>query len=203
MAFKLPPNSLFAVLLRAPWWVSLLVAALLGLVAAALLPAQFRAVGALSGFPFAVVSAVAARRQWRLPSAARVQQTQAAVSSLAWPAFRVLLDQGFRHGGFTVLAAEGGNDAVDVVLQRQGQRTLVSARRWKSARLGVEPLRALQAARQADDGATGLPDAVCICLGGASDNAAAFARQHGITLWQAAELALVLRGTPLPPAPPG
>jgi restriction system protein len=201
LPFKLPPNSLFAVLLRSPWWVSLLIAAVLGLVAAALLPDQFRVVGALSGFPFIVIAAMAAQRQWRLPGAARVQHTQAAVSAMAWPAFQALLDAGFRRSGFEVLPAAGGGDAVDFVLQRQGRRTLVSARRWKSARLGVEPLRALQAARQADDTTADLPRAVCICLGGASENAAAFAREHGITLWQAAELALALRGMPLPPLP--
>jgi hypothetical protein len=137
LPFKLPPNSLFAVMLRSPWWVSLLIAAVLGLVAAALLPDAFRVVGALSGFPFIVIAAMAAQRHWRLPSAARVQQTQAAASALGWPAFQALLDAGFRRNGFEVLPAPGG-EAVDFVLQRQGRRTLVSARRWKSARLGVE-----------------------------------------------------------------
>jgi restriction system protein len=42
----------------------------------ALLPEQLRAVGTVSGLPFAVIGVMAARRQWRLPSAARVTQTQ-------------------------------------------------------------------------------------------------------------------------------
>ena len=201
MKFNLPRHSLFAVLLRSPWWVSLLIAAVLGLVAAALLPQDLRVVGALSGFPFIVIAAMAAQRQWRLPGAARVQQTQAAVSTLAWPAFQALLVAAFRRNGFE-LAEGSSSEAVDFVLQRQGRRTLVCARRWKSARLGVDPLRALQAARQADDTTADLPQAVCICLGGASENAAAYAREHGITLWQAAELALALRGMPLPAVPP-
>lgn len=201
LKFRPPPNSLFAVLLRSPWWVSLLIAAVLGLVAAALLPEAFRVVGALSGFPFIVIAAIAAQRQWRLPSAARVQQTQEAVSAMAWPAFQSLLADGLRRSGFEVEAATGG-DAVDLVFQRQGRRTLVSARRWKSARLGVEPLRALQAARQADTTTADVPPAVCICLGGVSETAADYARAHGITLWQAAELALALRGVTLPAVKP-
>ena len=198
MAFQLPPNSLFAVLLRKPWWVSFLIAAVLGLVAAALLPADFRVVGALSGFPFIVIAAMAAQRQWRLPSAARVQQTLDAVSGLAWPRFQALLTDSFRRNGFEVLAGAGG-EAVDLVLQRQGRRMLVCARRWKTARLGVEPLRALQAARLADAASADPPQAVCICLGGATDNALDFARSHAISLWGPAELALALRGMPLPP----
>ncbi len=197
MKFNLPRNSLFAVLLRSPWWVSVLIALVLGLVAAALLPAQYRVVGSLSGFPFLVIGAMAAQRQWRLPSAARVQQTQAAVAALAWPGFQALLAESFRRNGFELLPKPAG-DAVDLLLQRQGKRMLVSARRWKTARLGVEPLRALQAARQADDASADLPQAVCICLGGATDNALDYARSHAITLWGPADLALALRGMPLP-----
>jgi restriction system protein len=200
LKFNLPKNSLFAILLRSPWWVSVAIALVLGLVAAALLPAQFRALGSLSGFPFLVIGAMAAQRQWRLPSAARVQQTQDSVSALAWPAFQALLVDAFRRNGFEVLPAPR-SEAVDLALQRQGRRMLLSARRWKTARLGVEPLRALQAARQADEASADLPQAVCICLGGATDNAQDFARTHAITLWGAAELALALRGMPLPQPP--
>lgn len=200
MRFNLPPNSLFAVLLRSPWWVSVGIAAVLGLVAAALLPAEFRVVGSLSGFPFLVIGALAAQRQWRLPGTARVLQTQQAVGAMAWPAFQALLTESFRRNGFVLQPAPAG-DAVDLVLDRQGRRTLVSARRWKTARLGVEPLRALQAARQRDDSNADLPQAVCICLGALSDNATAYAAEHGITLWRVADLALALRGMPLPAMP--
>ena len=42
MAFTLPKNSLFAVLLRSRWWVSLSVGVVLGVVATALLPDAYR-----------------------------------------------------------------------------------------------------------------------------------------------------------------
>lgn len=195
MKLKMSDKSLFAVLLRSPWWISLLIAVLLGLVASALLPADFRVAGALSGFPFAVIAAVAAQRQWRLPSAARVQQVQLATSAMAWPAFAALLEQSFQRNGFSVAPAKG--EAVDFSVQRQGRTMLVCARRWKSARIGIETLRALQAAREAAEA----PQALCICLGELTDNARPYAAEHGITIWQAADLALALRGMPLPPAP--
>jgi restriction system protein len=195
MKLKMSDKSLFAVLLRSPWWISLLIAVLLGLVASALLPADYRVAGALSGFPFAVIAAIAAQRQWRLPSAARVQQTQLAASAMAWPAFAALLEQSFQRSGFSVAPAKG--EAVDFSVQRQGRTMLVCARRWKSARIGIETLRALQAAREAAEA----PQALCICLGELTDNARPYAAEHGITVWQAADLALALRGMPLPPAP--
>lgn len=191
MRLKMAPNSLFATLLRSPWWISMAIALVLGLVGAALLPDSYRVMGALSGLPFGVVGAIAAHRQWRLPSAARIAQTQQALSTMAWPAFAALLEQAFRRDGYTVQRGQTG--AVDFELARQGRRMLVSARRWKSARTGQEALRALQAARDMADGA----DALYIGLGELSDNARPFAAQHRITIWQASELAQALRGLPL------
>ncbi|QPF76401.1 restriction endonuclease [Roseateles sp. DAIF2] len=189
-------NSLFAILLRSSWWISLLIGLLLGLLSFALLPEHLRVVGALSGFPFIVISLIAARRQWHLPSAARIEQTQQALATMAWPAFAALLEQAFRRDGYTLVPqGKGGADAAfDFELERQGRRMLVSARRWKSARTGLEALRALQGARevrQADE-------ALYIGLAALSDNARPYAAEQRITLWQAPELAHALRGLPLP-----
>ena len=184
-------NSIFAILLRSPWWLSVGIALLVGLLAAALLPESLRVVGALSGLPFAVVGAIAARRQWHLPSAARVAHTQQALATMAWPAFANLLEQSFRRDGYTV--QRGSSAAVDFELERGGRRTLVCARRWKSAHTGVEALRALQAQREATDA----QDALYIGLGALSDQARPHAAQHRIGIWQAAELAHALRDLPL------
>ena len=198
MKFQMAPNSLFAILLRSPWWISAALGAAIGAAAVALLPESWRVAGALSGFPFLVIGAMAAWRQSKLPSAARVEQTQRAVSAMAWPAFAALLEQAFARDGYTLAAREPRTaPGVDFVLERRGRRMLVSARRWKSARTGIETLRALQAAREAagDD----LPhDALAIGLGGLTDGARPFAAEHRIATWQAGELAQALRGMPLP-----
>jgi len=70
--FQMAKNSLFAVLLRSPWWISAGIALLLALLSFALLPEAYRIVGALSGLPFVVVAALAARRQWHLPRLSRL-----------------------------------------------------------------------------------------------------------------------------------
>jgi len=185
-------NSLFAILLRSPWWVSLAVGAVLAAIGAALLPAEYKIAGALSALPFVVIAALAAKRQWHLPSAARVAEVQTAVAAMAWPAFAALLEQAFQRDGHTVLRGRA-DAAADFVLERKGRTMLVGARRWKSARIGVEVLRTLQTAREAADA----PDALFIGLGELSDGARAFAAEHRIAVWQAAELAQALRGLPL------
>ena len=184
-------KSLFAVLLRSPWWVSALIALAVGLLGFALLPDTLRVGGAFSGLPFIVIACIAAWRQWPLPSAARVDETRLAVAALAWPVFSGLLEQAFRRDGYTVERSK--TEGVDFILELRGRSTLVCARRWKSAHVGLEALRALQAARDAAEAA----DAIYIGLGMLSDSALPFATEHRIAVWQATELAHALRGLPL------
>lgn len=185
-------NSLFAILLRSPWWISFAIAFAIAAAAMALLPAAYRVVGAVSGLPFVVIGVIAVLRQWRAPSAAQVAQTLDAARAMPWVEFARALEEAFRRDGYSVAAGRGA--PVDFILERQGRQTLVSARRWKAARLGVELLRALQAAREAADAA----DALCICLGEVTEGGRAFAKQQRITLWQADELAVALRAMALP-----
>ena len=185
-------NSVFAVLLRSPWWISIAIALLLGVLGLALLPQPWRVFGAVSGLPFAVIGVIAARRQWHLPSAARIEQTRQALAAMSWPAFAALLEQAFRRDGYTT--RRGASAGVDFDLERRGRRTLVCARRWKTAQTGLENLRSLQALRDAADDA---PDALYIGLGPLSDNARPFATEQRIAVWQAPELAHLLRGLPL------
>lgn len=192
MKLRMAENSLFAILLRRPWWVSALVALGLGAAGLAIAPDGWRVVGALSGFPFVVIAAMAAWRQRHDSSPTEIAQVEAAVRGMAWPVFADLLEKAFVRDGYTVTRMTG---AVDLELVGRGQTMLVSARRWKSARTGVEPLRELQAAREKADAA-----ALCIGLGEITDAAAAFARHHRIAVWGGAELARALRGFALPGA---
>jgi restriction system protein len=186
-------NSLFAILLRSPWWLSLVIAVLLGALAGALLPHPYRTAGFLSGLPFVVIAAMSAWRQRQLPSAARIEQTRAAVSAMAWPAFAALLEQAFKRDGYAV--TRGPGTPIDFILERQGRRMLVSAKRWKSAHTALDLLRALQTARETYDD---LPtDALIIGLGELTDSARPFAAERRIAVWQLAEVAQALRGLPL------
>ncbi|MGV2480072.1 UNVERIFIED_CONTAM: restriction endonuclease, partial [Salmonella enterica subsp. enterica serovar Weltevreden] len=69
--------------------------------------------------------------------------------------------------------------AADWRIERNGRSTLVSARRWKAATHGVEPLRELHAAMQREGVDSGL---YLAGQGTLSDSARIFARDHGITV---------------------
>ena len=73
MKLKMAENSLFAILLRSRWWISLAIACGFVLVSVALLPREYALAGALGGVPFAIIGAIALKRQWGAPSASMVE----------------------------------------------------------------------------------------------------------------------------------
>lgn len=182
-------NSLFALLLRSPWWISFVLVACVALISKALLPSEYFIYGALGGFPIFVVGCIAAWRQLRAPSAAKVQTMLDQTQAMPWAKFSQALTRAWAGQGYGVNAPSKG--AVDLRLTRNGQTTLVSAKRWKAATHGVEPLRELYSAMQAENAQGGIYVAG---QGTVSETAALFARDHGITILQGPALAVLLLG---------
>ena len=181
-------KSLFAMLLRSPWWVSFLVVGLIVLAAGALLPKEYFVVGALASFPIFVVGCIAAWKQLRAPNPARVAEMLDAVATMPWRTFADTLAAAWTREGYAVERLQG-TGAADLRLTQGGRTTLVSARRWKAAAHGVEPLRELHAAIQARDASGGVYVAT---HGPLSDNARLFARDHGIAVLQGDAVAVLL-----------
>jgi len=186
MNLKPAHNSIFGVLLRSPWWMGAGAAVLVILSAVALLPRQYWGAGGFAAIPFIVVSGLAGWRQLRTPSAERVEAVATAVAAMPWPAFAKTLQGGFERDGCQVERLNTGG--ADFALTKAGRVAVVSAQRWKAARIGVEPVRALQAAREA----RGAPEAVYVALGEISAAAREYAAANGISFMTAAELAKLL-----------
>lgn len=187
MKLKMSQNSIFAVLLRSPWWMSAGVAVLLSAGGFAALPLEYAAMGVFAAVPFAVISLMAAYKQLRAPSGARVQAVTETVAAMSWADFSRTVEAGFRRDGCEVerLQAPGA----DFALRKDGHVAIVSAKRWKAARNGVEPLRELQAVREK----RGAREAIYIALGDVSDNALQYAKAQGVSLMTAPELSKLLR----------
>jgi restriction system protein len=145
-------------------------------------------VGAVSGLPFVVIAAMSAWRGRDKPSPAQIEQAAQTLGAMSWPAFAQALETAFKRDGFAVQRSNA--IGCDFDIERNGRRMLVVAKRWKSAHTGLEPLRALHAARQAADA----PDALFIGLGDLSEPARKLAAGERIAVWQAPELAQKLRG---------
>ncbi len=189
MKFKMAPNSLFAVLLRSPWWISIAIGGVLTLVALAWLPDNLRPAGAVSGLPFFVIGAMALKRQWNAPSARQVESFAQVAAALSWPAWRDALERAWQRDGFAVERL--GDGPADLRISRAGRSTLVCARRWKAARVGAEPLLALRAAADArEDGSS----CAYLALGELSPQAQRTAQAAGVEVLQLPALAQLLRG---------
>jgi len=149
MKLKMHENSLFAILLRSPWWISVAIAAGIVIVARFFLPDAY---AFFVGLPFFVIGVMAG---WKQPARtgrftrcrdARVRARDVVGRLLGCrrgsiPPRRLCSHAARRHGRRFELV-------------KAGRTTLVSCKRWKAARTGVEPLRDLDSARRARDATT-------------------------------------------------
>lgn len=185
---KLPENSLFAVLLRKPWWISIGIAVVLALAMAAMLPQGLSIYSISAGLPFLAIGLVAAVRQWNLPSPARVAQMLETATAMSWRDFSAAVEQAYRRDGYEVARRTG---AADFEIAKAGHTSLVGCKRWKAASNGIEPLRELHAAAEACDAR----ESIYLTAGELTDNARRFAQGNGIRVVQGAALAQLLQGT--------
>jgi restriction system protein len=180
---KLPENSLFAVLMRARWWVSALAG--LGVLGAARLFVP-EGVALFAALPFFVISVVTAWKGMRMLRGARLDAALAKLREMPWEEFSRSLETGFRGEGYVVSRLQG---AADFELQKGGAVSLVCARRWKAARTGVEPLKELAAAAAG----RGAGECIHVTTGEITENAKMFAAQCRIRWLGGAELVKLAR----------
>jgi restriction system protein len=186
MKLKMAKNSLFALLLRSPWWISFALVAAIALAARALLPEPYVVFGVIGGFPFLVIGIIAAWRQLRAPSPARLAESLQAAAGMSWREFSSAVEQAFGRQGYAVTRLN--SPAADFKLDKGGRVTLVSCKRWKAASHGLEPLRDLVAAQAAQEA----QGSIYISLGSVTDNARRFAQTQGIVLLSENDLAQLL-----------
>jgi restriction system protein len=177
-------NSLFAILLRSPWWISFAIAGAMFAGLRLLIPWVYAAFMAL---PFLVIACYAAWKQLRAPSAETVDKRLEKLREADWEVFSADLESAFRREGYGVASLSGAE--ADLELTKGGRTTLVACKRWKAARAGVEPLRQLLAARRKREA----HECIYVAAGEVSDNARSFAAENSIRLLHGAELASLLK----------
>ena len=179
-------NSLFAILLRSPWWISIGVGAGLYALVHALLPAAYKPYAIFSALPFLVIGGYAGFQQLRAPSPERIATALEALRRLSWEEFSGALDNAFRRQGYNV--ARTAASGADLELTKGARVSVVGCKRWKVARAGVEPLRELYATRLAREA----HECIFVATGEITATARAFAVEHNIRLIEGAELAMLL-----------
>jgi restriction system protein len=185
-AIPLHENSLFAVLLRSPWWVSIAVAGGLFALARLVIPADYAVYAVFAALPFLGIGGYAGWQQLQAPSAARVAARLEALRGLSWNEFSAALEAAFRRQGYEVERLR--SDGADMALTRSGRVSLVSCKRWKVGRTGAEPLRELAAAGAAREAY----ECIYVAAGEVTDTARSFAAEKKIRLLHGAELVVLL-----------
>lgn len=173
-------DSLFAILARAPWWISVAVGAALFATARLFLPDIAAAAAAL---PFLGIACYAGWRQLRTPGATNVEETLGKLRGMPWENFSALMSEALRRDGYAVTEVFKG--AVDLQIERKGRTSIVSCKRWKVAQTGIGPLRELWDEKAARDA----QECIYVSAGGFTANARAFAAEKSIRLLHEAPLA--------------
>lgn len=186
MKLKLAQNSIFAILLRSSWWISAAIALVLLAGAMAATRPTLAAILFFAALPFIVIAAMAAWKQRDVPSAARVERTANAVRAMSWDTFSAVLHEGFREDGCEVTRLRG--EPADYALRRKNRLAVVSAKRWKASRVGVQALRELNATREAH----GAQEAIYVTTGEISEQALTYANANQIQFMSERELTRLL-----------
>lgn len=101
------------------------------------------------------------------------------IRQLSWHEFEHLLAEAFRRQGYHLRdTGRGADGGVDLVLEKDGRRSLVQAKQWKTWKVGVKVVRELLGvvtAEQADE-------AILVTSGQVTGEARKFAEGNGIRL---------------------
>jgi len=181
-------NSLFAVLLRSPWWISIAIAVGIGVLGRFVLE-KFSLPGIYAvffGLPFFVIGCYAGWQQLRAPSTERIAATLESLRAMSWDEFSTALEDAFRRDGYAVSRLDIAG--ADLELTKAGRVTLATCKRWKVARTGVEPLRDLETARKERKA----HESLYVAAGEITGNAIAFAAAENIQLLHGAGLVKLL-----------
>ena len=186
MNFKMREKSLFAVLLRSPWWASILIAIAMAAVASALLPANLVPFGVAGCIPFVVSAGMAAWKQRDALSPERAEQLLNEAAALPVQAFVAKISAFYERQGYAVSKPRQGS--ADLQLLKNEEITLLACKRWKAATHGVEPLRELAAQRDSSKA----DRCIYISQNPVTAQALVFAKQEAIALVSGAGLAQLL-----------
>ena len=179
----MPKESLFSILSRSPWWLSVLIAAVMFAGVRLFLPdiAAFFAT-----LPFLAIAGYALWRQLRTPSVTNAAEILGRLRAMSWEDFSAVIGEAFRRDGYTVTAIPGS--VADLELRRNGRVSVVCCKRWKVAQTGAGPLRELYAAKQAQDA----QECIYVATGEFTANARAYAAEKAIRLLHDAALATLV-----------
>jgi restriction system protein len=115
------------------------------------------------------------------------QRTLANLAALSWEQFEEVIADAFRRHGYRVRETGGRgtpDGGVDLVLTRNGERTVVQAKHWRTHHVGVQPVRELYGVQRALQ----VEHSMFVAVGRYTVDAEQIGKQVGMTLVDGEEL---------------
>jgi len=196
-------RSILDVLITLPWWFNLVLA---GIVYAGLkyylptiefispafqsLIATFSRLAGLFACLFVFTAAISAYHAWRKGELLDRQTSVKSINALPWKDFEYLVGEAFRRQGYKVQdnTGSGADGGIDLVLEKDGQRTLVQCKNWRTSRVSVSTVRELYGVVTAEGAAAG----ILVCSGRYTKDAVEFAQGKALTLIDGLALARLI-----------
>lgn len=145
-----------------------------------------------------VVRLATSARRAALFGLAAAPDGDAAIAGMTWAQFEALIGEAYRQRGYSVTeqGLGGADGGVDLVLTRDGAKTLVQCKHWRAQKVGVTVVRELAGVMAVQRAAAG----VVVTSGRFTDEACAFATTAGVELVDGRALpALLGRGSTTKP----
>lgn len=180
-------------LITLPWWFSIALATVVYFGLKFYLPTvhfqspAFQGIG--KAFPnmagmfasiFIFTAAISAYHAWRRGELLDRQTSVNSIKEISWKDFEYLVSEAYRRQGYSVQENTGGgaDGGVDLVLSKNGERTMVQCKNWKSSKVGVTTIRELFGVVTAERATEG----IVVCSGHFTNDAIEFAEGNPITL---------------------
>jgi restriction system protein len=120
------------------------------------------------------------------------------IRSLSWQSFERIVAEAYRRQGYEVqMTAVGADGGVDLILHKEGLRTDVQCKQWRTKIVGVELVRQLKGAMAT----VGVPEGIFVSSGRFTRDAQAFAQDAGIRTVDGPALERLVQGLQPKPKP--
>lgn len=181
-------NSLFSVLLRSPWWYSVLIGLFFILASTVIANGQYVILGVFTALPFFGIASYSGYKQAKLPSQKRVLEVAEQVQKMRPIQIAEKIAEPYIEARFDAEAFKG--EAATLTLIRGNRTVLISAKRYKAANTGIDHFKKLVSAGENLEAT----EYLFVALGEVSDAARDYAKLNSISIIQALELALYFDG---------